>query len=530
MKKKIRRFIIFLIFTLSAFPNRPTRIVHAQKASLPLLSQMTEEESIAFIEEREIEIPQYLINISQHGKIIQNTIRLVEEDPAYPVYFNNRAGDRFVKAIKNAVNEYYGIDWTTYTNQSRAAQYVLQDSLVQDEDGNWVSTGGAWKEIWRRYVCYAYAINRTEQPPFYYDDEEYNPNSDGKQYWIGDFIGINAWEASNHNVVQLADYVKMDLEAIGYQHIEISTEIPEITSEQELICLRTGDNDYHFMRYDYETDAWYHKPGTNAVLKYKGVPSNDRYWTSECSFEGRTIEGDRSILYDEPIYYITYDKNELKLDYGQSSDQIARTIRASKDTMIEVKANVSEECLIQLESYSEMYVDLYDEEMEWIESYTGTNVCFSKEADYDTYYIRVNFTNPNHVGGVTVKGHYHTYEGHNCTYCGQYTESHDFGSPYLWINTQKHRASCSCGSTRLEGHAVSLSAYQANASYLICLLCGGKAESGFIQLGEKNQAEYKTGNGSFISSNGIVFLADEDIQSYLDHTLVWTISTGEEEA
>lgn len=519
MKKKIRTLFVFIAFILSALPNRPTRIVHAQKASLPLLSQMTEEESIAFVEDRNIEIPKLFQKTSQLGEFIKSIIQKIETNPNYHFTCDYVKMYRFVKAIKNAVNEYYGIDWTTYTNQSRAAQYVLRDSLVQNEDGNWVSTGGAWDPRWAFYNCYAYAIDRFETKAFEKSDNFHYP---------GKFIGITEY-LEIPNVETLSNYVKMDLEATGYINVEIHNIMPTISLNQNLICIRSGQGDFHLMKYDMETDAWYHKPGDSAILKYRYILDNYVPWTNEASLsDGTCSEG--WIGYGSDIKYITYDKNEIKLDYGQSSDQIVRTIRASKDTMIEVKANVSEECLIQLESYSEMNVDLYDEEMEWIESYTGTNVCFSKEADYDTYYIRVNFTNPNHVGGVTVKGHYHTYEGHNCTYCGQYTESHDFGSPYLWINTQKHRASCSCGSTRLEGHAVSLSAYQANASYLICLLCGGKAESGFIQLGEKNQAEYRTGNGSFISSNGIVFLADEDIQSYLDHTLVWTISTGEEEA
>lgn len=335
------RGITITTILLFALSNRPAIKVDAQSQSNPLLSEMTEEACMNFLEENGIEIPEYLIGTSQCGTLVKDTIQLIEEEPDYPVYMNNREGNRFVKSIQKAVNAYYGIDLNTYVRRSSLPQYVLQDSLVQDEEGNWVSTGGAWNPIWRQYNCYAYAIHRTEQPPFY--DEDYDPNSDGSQYEIGDFIGIKVWEKTQ-DVAELATYVKLDLEAIGCQRVELHTEIPSITDDQELICVRSGDNDYHFMRYDPETDAWYHKPAVNAIMKYKYTPSNDREWTAECSFEGRTMEGQRNILYNGPIYYITYDKNRIQLNGSQSYDEIIRTVRPSKDTMIKVEAKVQKEC------------------------------------------------------------------------------------------------------------------------------------------------------------------------------------------
>lgn len=287
MKKGIIRGITITTILLFALSNRSAIKVDAQSQP-PLLSEMTEEACMNFLEENGIEIPEYLIGTSQCGTLVKDTIQLIEEEPDYPVYMNNREGNRFVKSIQKAVNAYYGIDLNTYVRRSSLPQYVLQDSLVQDEEGNWVSTGGAWNPIWRQYNCYAYAIHRTEQPPFYDDTD--NPT----QYYIGDFIGIDTSGLEiMKDVSKLAAYVKLDLEAIGCQRVELHTEIPSITDDQELICVRSSKNDYHFMRYDSETDAWYHKPGDHAIMKYKYTPSNDREWTAECSFEGRTMEGDR---------------------------------------------------------------------------------------------------------------------------------------------------------------------------------------------------------------------------------------------
>ena len=74
---------------------------------------------------------------------------------------------------------------------------------------------------------------------------------------------------------ELAIYVKEDLENIGMTNVIIQDSIPElIYDNQELICLRVKDEDYHFMRYDKKTNAWYHKPGNSAILRYKYIPSN----------------------------------------------------------------------------------------------------------------------------------------------------------------------------------------------------------------------------------------------------------------
>ena len=68
---------------------------------------------------------------------------------------------------------------------------------------------------------------------------------------------------------------KENLEKMGYTNIFSTPSIQAITDDQELICIRMCEVDYHFMRYDIETNAWYHKPGLTAVLKYNYVPSNN---------------------------------------------------------------------------------------------------------------------------------------------------------------------------------------------------------------------------------------------------------------
>lgn len=122
------------------------------------------------------------------------------------------------------------------------------------------------------YNCYAYAIGRFEGAKFYWPLDElfprYQPNEIYKSY-------PNIYVSYNNDVYTLATLVQNDLLALGYTNImiyqsadedykinddEISTYGQMMSSinfeTQELICLRIADEtEYHFMRYDAETNA-----------------------------------------------------------------------------------------------------------------------------------------------------------------------------------------------------------------------------------------------------------------------------------
>ena len=100
---------------------------------------------------------------------------------------------------------------------------------------------------------------------------------------------------------------------LGYGGINVTSTRPyNLEANEKLICVRIGDEDFHFMRYD--TDgSWYHKPGPTDILKYNwqpddkiwnGVEYAERIWTNESSLSGVIYEPDTT--YDSEIYYITY--------------------------------------------------------------------------------------------------------------------------------------------------------------------------------------------------------------------------------
>ena len=85
----------------------------------------------------------------------------------------------------------------------------------------------------------------------------------------------------------------------------------------------------------------------------------------------------------------------------------------------------------------------------------------------------------------------------------------------LWKNSRQHLAVCACGASTLQGHAIVSGTNK-------CILCGGNADMGFIQINALSpQVQYVTDNGSFILPNGVIVLMPEDVEAYLHNILVF---------
>ena len=108
-----------------------------------------------------------------------------------------------------------------------------------------------------------------------------------------------------------------------------------------------------------------------------------------------------------------------------------------------------------------------------------------------------------------------------CSICDYELKKHNY--TYLWENYKCHQASCSCGELHNQVHAVSSSAIRPGQQYATCLICGGPASIGIIPL-SSNILTY-TINGSYILPNGVVVLVDEDIDDYLNGTIVFINSS-----
>lgn len=402
--------------------------------------------------------------------------------------------------------------------QANAAAYTLTDSLIQNESGNWVSSGGKWLDRWLNYNCYAFAIERFEYPQKYHSLLQYQPGSLSHDTEVS---------ITRESVEYIVNIVKEDLIAIGYDgsSISVSTDIPSINNNQQLICVRTSspsatDWDYHFMRYDSETDAWYHKPGPTAILKYKYVPTYNRPWKAEHYDENGAHSS--SITYTSTIYFIKYDKNIFTPT--SKSSTVSKNIPAGKDTMIEMNCSTTTTGHFVATADYSIKATLYGEQMDQIATFNGTTINELRTLTAGKYYLQVMFLSTSDSGSIQLSFYTHV-DGERCIVCDHGVGGqHTYDDSYTWKNDRQHLARCSCGLTKMKGHAVRAGSFV--GGYATCIQCGGRASVGIVDPGPfSNTTLPCSANGSYILPNGVIVLVEADIAAFLQGTLVFTQGT-----
>lgn len=387
---------------------------------------ITEEESIFFIQNHNIEIPKKIANSSELGIIVKEIIQTSAINPNYTFIYNYNEMQTFADIIQQQVHEY-----TRTNNSSRSIneeEYHLLYNTVKNQMGQWVTHGGIYYSKWENYNCYSYATNRNEQPAFY---------STGKQYQPGDMSGTGSFDTCN-SIYELATVVKNDLEVMGYTNVVLSLTNPSssLLSDENLICIRMGLTDYHFMKYDVSTNAWYHKPGRTAILKYNYTPNNNLIWYGEyCYTSG---EQPSSTTYDSNIYFIRYNK---KVNYVSSSSANASnslTINAGKDAVYELNTSNIEYYNLSFSSNYNFILDFCNDEMETYTTFTGNNVSFARNLVTGKYYFRFNFVDSNVSGSISINISKHT--------------NHLYSDHYEYYSTTHHYAICQCTGSILEQH------------------------------------------------------------------------------
>lgn len=100
--------------------------------------------------------------------------------------------------------------------------------------------------------------------------------------------------------------VNDDLQLLGHSRVYYSDEsldTSNLCTNEVIICVRRGPQDYHFMRYT--SDGWLHKPSSTQVLRYRHEPVNGRLWSNEAVRDGVYYPG--TLIYNSTIYYISFD-------------------------------------------------------------------------------------------------------------------------------------------------------------------------------------------------------------------------------
>lgn len=98
--------------------------------------------------------------------------------------------------------------------------------------------------------------------------------------------------------------------------------------------------------------------------------------------------------------------------------------------------------------------------------------------------------------------------------------SHSYTSRYAWQSDLRHKCYCECGEYSTGAHVVPEGAFSDTVEYAICLLCRGRVSMGVLNSVSINELPH-TLNGSYILSNGTIVLVDEDIDAYMNGTLVF---------
>lgn len=99
----------------------------------------------------------------------------------------------------------------------------------------------------------------------------------------------------------------------------------------------------------------------------------------------------------------------------------------------------------------------------------------------------------------------------NCDY--SISETHNFS--YIWLNGSSHRATCTdCSYRTTKPHA-------ALSGTSTCVVCGGRVDVGFVGTYSLRNRIYITTAGSYILPNGNIILVEEDLEDYLNGTLIY---------
>lgn len=437
-KSCFRKFVFF-IAVISLLVNICPLLAGADSTEAPSFAEFSKQDSMNFVADHNIEIPEFLLRSDQLASFTQSIILRSSKYPDFPFVFNHDETLRYAEAIRLAVRDELIASGEIATLRNTTS-YTLQYNTVQDSNGDWVTSGGYYNTKWLYYNCYAYAIERGEQPNFYLT---------GRQYRPGDMSGQGTFDDCA-DIDDLADLVREDLIAMGYSNISLSATIPTINSTQQLICVRRCGWDYHFMRYDIDTNAWYHKPGNTAILKYNFIPSNSYLWYAEYSDQG--VESIANWAYDSDIVFITYSKNQIN---APQSSSVSEYIQPGKDVFCEVNFATDDDYLVQLSSTDSFAYQLYDDDFDIILSGNGTSCSTCISVTAGKYHLRINFeTNTTTLNCVDVLIEQH---------------DHTFG-PYRYYDHSSHIRRCSCGAEETEGH-YALSTDIIDGRYVRCRGC-----------------------------------------------------------
>lgn len=362
------------------------------------------------LNESNIDFSQY--NQAYIDSLINEVFNALDNDINAEFAYNFSLSQELAYQIKDFYYRYYSIDGIKNNKESKSSDYILQYSSIQNSNGEWNHSSGVWNNRYFGYNCYAFSINRYEEDYYYSPNANYHyqPSEFSDEYSVSDLRAI-IFDVLDifHSIWDLADIVEDDLKSIGYYNISTSsTPNYNLSSNQRMICVRKGSTDYHFMKYDAITEAWYHKPGPSAIMKYDSYPSNNIAWNNECFYVDSLRSPDT--YYTSDIIYITYYVNNINMSCHTAETNLTKNIFATKDCLIETNVHCDRNYSFVFSASSNFEVHMYDENMD---------ILFDYESEYNSdksvyellyidylfsgkYYFRINYLSNSSTGDITL--------------------------------------------------------------------------------------------------------------------------------
>ncbi len=141
--------------------------------------------------------------------------------------------------------------------------------------------------------------------------------------------------------------------------------------------------------------------------------------------------------------------------------------------------------------------------------YNNVGYCFHDEEIIT--YEHTHVYNDEETFWVTSPTDGYTYV--RCQSCPE-TIRHSHSYVYSPFKNNTHKATCSCGWSSIEMHVAR------STDLTKCILCNATITSDSLIVWSISPSKYSL-NGSYIRNDGVVVLVDEDIQAYLDGTLIF---------
>lgn len=241
-----------------------------------------------------------------------------------------------------------------------------------------------------------------------------------------------------------------------------------------------------------------HYNGTNyKMLHVASDKQRDFYKCQYC----RYIE---TIDYNDKIYSLNYNSNIVISNENISNDMF---IKLLNERQINYNFSIS--------TASEIDITLYDSNFNKVDisitSNNNDNVKeFNKILPVGTYYLKADFTNDNSSNSINI-----VIQG----------ESHTHSYELKYYNYKWHKLTCEYGDTTgdVSVHTI-LQSEIVNNRYAKCLGCKQRLDlnKDMALIGGMNSLATKMSkNGSYVLPSGIIVLVNEDLDAYLNNTLIF---------